>query len=90
MREFAGRESLTAGQWAGVLGEVLEERFRERGGGERSDRAKATIVGALFAEYADARFDVDGVSYRLVREWPEGVGRSAVWGIGATSTCAGA
>ncbi len=81
VRRFAGREPMTAGQWAGVLGDVLEERFRERGGGERSERAKATIVGALFTEYADARFEVDGKLWRLERGWPEGVGRPGVWGI---------
>jgi hypothetical protein len=81
VRHFAGREPMTAGQWAGVLGEVLEDRFRERGGGERSERAKATIVGALFTEYADARFEVDGKMWRLEREWPEGMGRPGVWGV---------
>ncbi len=81
VRQFAGREPMTAGQWAGVLGEVLEDRFRERGGGERSERAKATIVGALFTEYADARFEVDGKMWRLDRAWPEGQGRPGVWGV---------
>jgi hypothetical protein len=71
-----------------VLGDVLEDRSKERGGGMRSERAKATIVGALFAGYADGRFEVDGVSYRLVWEWPEGVGRPAVWGF-ASSCSAG-
>lgn len=85
VRAFAGRPPMTPGEWAGVLGELLEDRFKDRGGQPRSERAKATIVGALFTEYADARFEVDGVSYRLVREWPEGVGRSAVWGIGRSS-----
>lgn len=79
VRGFAGREAMTASGWAGVLGDVLEERFTERGGGMRSERAKATIVGALFTEYADARFEVEGVTYRLARERPEGVGRPAVW-----------
>jgi hypothetical protein len=83
VRRFAGREPMTAGQWAGVLGEVLEDRFRERGGGERSERAKATIVGALFTEYADARFEVDGKMWRLERGWPEGQGRPGVWGVTA-------
>jgi hypothetical protein len=83
VRAFAGREPMTPGEWAGVLGDLLEDRFKDRGGQQRSERAKATIVGALFTEYADARFEVDGVSYRLVREWPEGVGRSAVWAVAA-------
>jgi hypothetical protein len=81
VRGFAGREPMTAGAWAGVLGEVLEDRFKDRSGGARSERARATIVGALFAEYSDARFEVDGVNYRLAREWPEGLGRPAVWGV---------
>lgn len=84
VRTFAGRQPMTPGEWAGVLGELLEDRFKDRGGQPRSERAKATIVGALFTEYSDARFEVDGVSYRMVREWPEGSGRSAVWGIVAS------
>lgn len=79
--KFAGREPMTAGEWAGVLGEVLEDRFKDRNGQLKTERARATIVGALFSEYADARFEVEGVSYGLVREWPEGVGRPAVWGV---------
>ena len=86
VRAHHGREPMTAGQWAGVLGDVLEDRFKERNGQIRSERARATIVGALFSEYADARFDVDGVGYRLERSWPEGSGRPAVWGIGAADT----
>jgi hypothetical protein len=81
VRGFRGREAMTAGQWAGVLGDVLEDRFKDRNGQMRSARARATIVGALFSEYADATFEVDGVGYRLVREWPEGTGRPAVWGV---------
>ncbi len=81
VRGFADREPMTPGQWAGVLGEVMEDRFKDRGGQMRSERARATIVGALFTEYLDARFEVDGVSYGLVREWPEGMGRPARWGI---------
>jgi hypothetical protein len=66
-----------------VLGDVLEDRFKDRHGEDRSERARATIAGALFSEYADARFEVDGEAWRLVREWPEGVGRG-VWGIVAS------
>lgn len=72
----------TPGEWLRVLGDVLEERFRDRGGGERSERGKATVVGALFSEYADARFKAEGESWRLTRAWPEGIGRSAVCGVG--------
>lgn len=82
VRGFAGRAAMTPAGWAEVLGEILEDKFRDRGGQQRSARSKATIVGALFTEYSDARFDVDGTSYRLVREWPEGTGRSATWSIG--------
>ncbi len=82
VRMGRGDAAKTPGAWAAVLGELLAERFRDREGAERSDRAKATIVGALFTEYADARFEIDGEALRLTREWPEGPGRSAVWGVG--------
>lgn len=81
IRKHWEREPMTASGWAGVLGSELEDRFKDRNGQIRSERARATIVGALFAEYADARFEVDGVGYRLERAWPEGTGRPAVWGI---------
>ncbi len=82
VRGFADREPMTPSEWAAVLGGVLEDRFKDRNGQLKSERARATIVGALFSEYADARFEVEGVSYGLSRDWPEGVGRPAVWGIG--------
>ncbi len=85
VRAHRERDPMTAGQWAGVLGDALEERFKDRYGHIRSERARATIVGALFSEYADARFEVDGVAYRLERSWPEGTGRPAVWGLRALS-----
>jgi hypothetical protein len=86
VRGHREREPMTASGWAAVLGEALEDRFRDRSGGSRSDRARATIVGALFTEYADARFEVDGVAYRLERAWPEGTGRPAVWGVCTSSS----
>ncbi len=81
VRAHRDEPSRTPGEWAGLLGEVMEERFRDRSGAERTDRAKATIVGALFSEYADTVFEVDGEAWRLVKELPEGVGR-AVWRVG--------
>jgi hypothetical protein len=80
VRAHRGQPARTPGEWAAVLGDVLEDRFKDRHGEDRSERARATIVGALFSEYADARFEIDGEAWRLVREWPEGVGRG-VWGI---------
>ena len=81
VRAHRGQPARTPGEWAAVLGDVLEDRFKDRHGEDRSERARATIVGALFSEYADARFEIDGEAWRLVREWPEGVGRSATWGF---------
>ena len=58
---------------------MLHDRFLDRHGRERSDRAKATMVGALFREYLDAQFEVDGESWRLEREYPDGPTRSPVY-----------
>lgn len=70
-----------AAEWVPRLERLLEDRFKDRRGHPRSDRAKATIVGSLFRDYLDARFAVDGQTFEVVREYPDGVGHSPTWGF---------
>lgn len=74
-----GRPPASASAWAKWLQPWLGDRFVDRNGRERSERARATIVGALFRDYLDARFEVDGRPWRLVREYPDGPTRSPVY-----------
>lgn len=61
-----------AADWVPQLEELLAERFRDRGGRPRSERAKATIVGGLFREYLDATFTLGERRLRLTRSYPQG------------------
>lgn len=67
------RSAAYAAEWVTRLEESGHtERFRDRRGMERTPRARATVVGALFSEYLDATFTVDGASVRLMRHYPAG------------------
>ncbi|MCK6527690.1 hypothetical protein L6R50_09040 [Myxococcota bacterium] len=67
------RPPAPAARWVELLeGGALADRFTDRGGHPKSPRAKANVVASLFAEYLDTAFPVEGKSYRLVREYPEG------------------
>lgn len=67
------RSAAYAAEWVTRLEESGHtERFRDRRGLERTPRARATVVGALFSEYLDCVFTVDGAPVRLVRHYPAG------------------
>ncbi len=75
-REHHGKPAANAAEWAELLaGNIMEDRFRDRNGNQKSARARATTMGSLFGEYLDERFVADGRRFRLVREYPEGEGR---------------
>jgi hypothetical protein len=77
--QFMGHDAAPAAGWVPRLEPWLRDRFVDRHGRERTDRAKATIVGSLFRDYLDATLEVDGQAVRLVREHPDGPTRSPVY-----------
>jgi hypothetical protein len=81
VREHHGKGPLAPARWVPLLESVLEERFRDGRGNAKSARAKATLVGGLFTDYLDARFEVDGAEFAVVREYPEGTGKSPTYAI---------
>ena len=81
VREHHAARATAAAEWVPRLERLLEDRFKGRRGNPRSDRARATIVGSLFRDYLDARFAVDGRTFEIVREYPDGVGHSPTWGF---------
>jgi hypothetical protein len=77
VRELAAahrdRPSAYASEWVTRLKEGGQtERFYDRTGLERTERAKATMVGTLFSGYLNVTFDVDGETVQLQRHYPEG------------------
>jgi hypothetical protein len=81
VQQHRGKGPLTPANWVPLLENVLEERFRDGRGNAKSARAKATVVGGLFTDYLDARFDVDGTEFAVVRGYPEGTGKSPTYAI---------
>jgi len=73
------RPASKASEWAVWLGEFLEDRFKDHRGQPRSARARATIVGRLFAEYLDATFSIDERRYRLQQVFPRGGSRPPLY-----------
>lgn len=72
-RTYSGYPEAFSAEWASRLEDsIMAGRFRDRDGTERSARARATIVGQLFAEHVGQRIPVPGGAVRLVRSWPEG------------------
>jgi hypothetical protein len=80
-RERHGDAPASAAAWVERLGEVLEDRFRDRRGNPKSAKARATIVGSLFRDYVDGRFPVDGRVFLLERAFPEGPTHPPVYGF---------
>lgn len=50
----------------------LAERFKDKNGRDRTPRAKATILGALFNEYAGKTFTYPEGSIKLTQDFPRG------------------
>ena len=75
------RGLLRPSEWVDHLEALLAERFHDRGGQPRTDRAKATIVGTLFCDALGSRFPVADGRVELVRAWPEGTRRSPAYGF---------
>ncbi len=71
-REHHARRPGSASAWVEWLEPILEDRFKDRRGNPRSARSKATIVGAMFRDYLDASFTVEGRRFELVRAYPGG------------------
>jgi hypothetical protein len=70
-----------ASAWVEWLESILEDRFTDRHGKPRTARSKATIVGAMFRDYLDASFTVEGRNYELVRAYPEGPTHPPTYGF---------
>lgn len=63
----------TASEWADLLkDDVMEGRFKDRRGNLKSAQSRATIMGSLFASYLESPFNLEGVRYRIVRDYPRG------------------
>jgi len=76
----------SAAQWSEWLEQgPLEDRFRDRRGQLKSARSRATLVGSLFTEYLDSLFCIDGRTYALERNFPEGPSRSPMYGFRETA-----
>ena len=79
-REHHDKPAATASQWAEWLADgVMAERFQNHRGVVKSPRAQATIIGSLFADYLDVELTVDGHPYHLLRAYPNGPTRSALY-----------
>ncbi|MBN1320526.1 MAG: hypothetical protein JXA87_06775, partial [Thermoleophilia bacterium] len=75
------RPPATAAAWVAWLGEILEDRFKDRRGNPKSARACATIVGSLLRDYVDARFPVGERTFLLERAFPEGPTHQPTYGF---------
>ncbi|MEQ1501922.1 MAG: hypothetical protein ABMB14_06810 [Myxococcota bacterium] len=80
-RDHHQKPPTTAAGWVPTVETILDDRFRDGRGQPRSARAKATIVGSLFADYVGTRFEADGGQVEVIRQYPDGTRRSPFYGF---------
>ena len=71
----------TAGEWADVLfSGPLSDRANDRRGNARSKRAKQTLVGMLFSEFAGDTLETDAGAFVVHEETPR-KGHPSIYGF---------